>query len=286
MSTDRAQKPILHGRDHCPGGADPIPCMISGPSGDFEGVLLGDRPLRLLATGRDGRAVGGHIGRRARLRPDGAGERHRAHPGRDRGALDRQDDGALEFNYDGSTVTGGRYPRSFSGDKDFDFTGSDEFTVAVWAKVKASATTRRGLIIGTSTFSVGGTPDRQIGWGLQVMYPARTIRFTYGEPTAGAEAYATTPAGVVAGDWNFVVGTYDGTTMRLYMNGELVDSTAPGAHDASANQYIAIGLGFDGGSSSTNAICFYGTVDEAAVWDRTLSQAEINALYAAGGSGA
>ena len=47
------RKPLLHGRDHCPGGADPIPCMISGPSGDFSRRSARDRPLRLLAAGRD-----------------------------------------------------------------------------------------------------------------------------------------------------------------------------------------------------------------------------------------
>ena len=34
------QKPILHGRDHCPGGADPIPCLTSALSGSFEERVL------------------------------------------------------------------------------------------------------------------------------------------------------------------------------------------------------------------------------------------------------
>ena len=54
----------------------------------------------------------------------------------------------------------------------------------------------------------------QQGWGLQVVYPGRSVRFSCGQPGAGAEVYAETPGGVVAGDWYLVVGTYDGTTLR------------------------------------------------------------------------
>ena len=72
-----------------------------------------------------------------------------------------------------------------------------EMTVAVWAKVKASALTRRGLIIGNSNISPSGG-NHMIGWGLQVVYPARSVRFSRGQPGGFGqpELYATTASGL------------------------------------------------------------------------------------------
>ena len=284
------QKPILHGRDHCPGGADPIPCMISGPSGNFETVVLSISDLlaywRLGEPGEPWEDTSGVVGTTpADLDEAESGTA----PTPDvTGALGGgQDDGALELNYDGTGTSGGRYARStFSGGttKDFDLgTAPGEFTVIAWAKVKASALSRRGLIAGTSVWSISGG-GYMAGWGLQVVYPARTVRFTIGETDGSTEIYAETAGGVVADEWNFFAGTYDGTTARLYANGVLVDSMAnPSNVPASPDHRMQIGYGY---SSATDPDWYYGTADEVAVWTRALTQAEIDALYNAGVEGA
>ena len=37
----------MHGRTHCPGGSDPIPCMLAAPPpGDYSGTVLSYPDLR------------------------------------------------------------------------------------------------------------------------------------------------------------------------------------------------------------------------------------------------
>ena len=277
-------KPVLHGRDHVPGGADPIPGITVG-GGTFEQVVV-EIP-NLLGYWRLGENVGpwadtSGVSPLADLTEQESGT---ALTPNVPGALMVDDDGALEFNYDG-TAAGGRYVRG-GGDaiKDFDMPPNGVMTVAAWVKVKASALNRRGLIIGNS--SISGTGDR-LGWGLQVIYPGRSIRFTRGDVAGGGvEKYAETSGGVVADEWNLFVGTYDLSTIRLYANGILVDETP----DTSGVVYslggqIALGLGY--GEYSTGFAVrswFYGTADEAAVWGRAITLDEVAALYEAGTGG-
>ena len=145
-------------------------------------------------------------------------------------------------------------------------------TVAAWVKVRASALTRRGVIVGNN--NEGATT--QLGWGSKSLYPARTIRFTRGHGGGGTEHYAETPAGVTADTWYFAVGTYDGATIRLYMNAALVDTDADTFGDVGGEGPIKIG---HGRQPTSQDMWFYGTVDEAAVWNRALTAEEINTLY-------
>jgi hypothetical protein len=81
---------------------------------------------------------------------------------------------------------------------------------------------------------------------------------------------------VVAGQTYHVVGTYDGTTQRLYLNGAQVASVAlTGPATANANSlYIA---SWNGSSEFAK-----GTIDEAAIYPTALSAARVLAHYNAG----
>ena len=86
----------------------------------------------------------------------------------------------------------------------------------------------------------------------------------------------------VAGAWDFLVGTWDGTgsgsKLRLYVNGELVSqkamTTAPGA-GGTFFEFGSYGNGTAGTSSTARSI-------EVAVWDKALPASTIRALYRAG----
>jgi hypothetical protein len=73
--------------------------------------------------------------------------------------------------------------------------------------------------------------------------------------------------------WMHVAATYDGTTMRVYINGVLEASVSGPAAIGANSQPLAIGTQSDG-----TAGFFGGAIDEAHVWGRTLSDAEIAAL--------
>ena len=77
--------------------------------------------------------------------------------------------------------------------------------------------------------------------------------------------------------WYHVVGTYDNSSMKLYVNGTLVDSySADGNIDYDPVPYGAyIGLFKD----NNEANYFDGLIDEVQIWNRALSWEEINASY-------
>jgi hypothetical protein len=96
---------------------------------------------------------------------------------------------------------------------------------------------------------------------------------------AGVRKRLQAPSGaIVAGSTYHVVGTYDGTTQRLYVNGAQVASTPlAGAITVNSNPLY---LGSWGGTEEF----FKGTLDDAAVYGSTLSAARVSAHYQ-GGSG-
>ena len=92
--------------------------------------------------------------------------------------------------------------------------------------------------------------------------------------------------GVWDGNWHHVVGTYDGTTVRLYVDGAEVGNGTP-----TNGVPITYGLPtsndlFIGTYANTKSPYFFnGLVDEASVYNRALSPAEIQALYSGGATG-
>jgi concanavalin A-like lectin/glucanase superfamily protein len=85
------------------------------------------------------------------------------------------------------------------------------------------------------------------------------------------------PANAVApGTVHHVVGTFDGTTQRLYLDGRQVASAVPGIGAASVTTN-ALSIGSWDGTKEF----FDGTIDEPAVYDAALSAARVAAHYAA-----
>jgi len=76
--------------------------------------------------------------------------------------------------------------------------------------------------------------------------------------------------------WYFVVGTYDGNEIRLYVNGELTsEMTAVGDFKISSSD-VNIGKSFDNRPDNDFT---KGSIDEARIYNRALSQEEILSLY-------
>lgn len=291
----KVSKPIIHRRDHEHGGTDPIritwDSISDGPPGGgcicvpptlsspFAGVVMSIPDLlaywRLGETGTPWLDTSG-VTPLAPLTTVASGTAITADV---TGALVVDDDGAVRFNYDGISPTGGQALTTGGGGKDFDDFGPDGYTVVAWVNVKASALTRRGVIIGNRVTIAGG-PDYSGGWALEVVYPARTVRFTRGHLGGGPEVYATTPSGVVADEWHFYAGVYDiaAGKIRLYVDGTLVDEQTSGPGYYALHIGVQFGYGFSEFSDSW----LYGTVDEAAIWTRPLTVTEIGELYAAG----
>ena len=75
--------------------------------------------------------------------------------------------------------------------------------------------------------------------------------------------------------WHHVVGTYDGNTMKVYVDGELAAEKGEKFDFKGTNdQDLRIGCSKD----RANYTFENGSIDEAAVWRRALSEAEINEI--------
>ena len=84
------------------------------------------------------------------------------------------------------------------------------------------------------------------------------------------------------GNWHAVAGTYDGTSVRLYVDGAEVGSGVPGP--ARGIDYGLSSQDFTVGTfPSCSGFNFKGAVDEARVYNEALTPAQINQLQTATG---
>ncbi|RAK69451.1 endo-beta-N-acetylglucosaminidase [Hymenobacter edaphi] len=80
----------------------------------------------------------------------------------------------------------------------------------------------------------------------------------------------TSTATLTAGTWYHIVGTYDGSNMRLYINGQ-PDATKAQTGAAVANGTFCLGRNYE------NLRVLNGSLDEVRAWKRALTQTEIQA---------
>ncbi len=74
-------------------------------------------------------------------------------------------------------------------------------------------------------------------------------------------------------NWHHIVGTYDGTIMKIYADGELVDSyTVSGSIISKPSFPVILG-------TSQNIYYFNGLIDEVRIYNRALSAEEIKRHY-------
>lgn len=117
-----------------------------------------------------------------------------------------------------------------------------------------------GLGFGITTGGAGGANSLQVGY------------FT------GSGWQAATAGTLTINTWHHVVGTWDGTTLRLYVDDAQVATATPSAAPVAGINGITIGRSHDTGGTPF----FPGRIDEVAIYSTALSAARITAHYNAG----
>ena len=160
----------------------------------------------------------------------------------------------------------------------FEFDNTDAFSVSVWFKTTGSGSTRQ--IVGQRTNNTGQ------GWQV-FMASNNTVSIWTQGGTNGSNARAATSAGALNdGEWHHIVGVHDPAfdadgAMLIYVDGLLEQTgsksqTEPIAYTDFTPRFT-IGNGRDNGGQFNT---FGGLVDEVAIFDHALSQAEVDDLFA------
>ena len=131
-----------------------------------------------------------------------------------------------------------------------------------WVVIKMTPTTRA---LATSNFTIdinNGCPNFTV-----------TDRF-------GMNVSAPSLEKITIGAWHHVAGVYDGSEVKIYVNGMLKNTKTFDGELWTRNSVLCIG-----GTERCQASPFRGLIDEVQIFNRALTESEIKGIYEAGGIG-
>jgi pimeloyl-ACP methyl ester carboxylesterase len=125
-------------------------------------------------------------------------------------------------------------------------------------------------------YEVGGTSHpRILHKGVYELFTyATTENRRLAFAVRGVALVATATEVLRAGRWFFVAATYDGSVMRLYVDGTLAADTRAAAAILSSSTEVNLGRNAENMTDN-----YRGTIDDVRIYNRALSEAEIRALY-------
>lgn len=185
------------------------------------------------------------------------------------------------------TKTGGgggtyNYSPSFiaSGSNYFDVTSAlslklSQFSVATWFKTSSNF---GGDVVLVNKGGFGSeTAGQNLNYGIW-MNSAEKIKGGF-ETSSGTDFFVTSPASYNDNQWHYTVVTYDGSTVRLYIDGVQVatKSTSGASPDDSGSKPLRIAANSRVTPPITNF--FIGNIDEVRVWNDDLTGAEVSNAY-------
>lgn len=137
-------------------------------------------------------------------------------------------------------------------------------------------------VIVSKLHNVGTHVPPYFQYTLQFFYtsdPSPRIYPRFAVSVGGAFKFtANTSITVSLNQWHHLVGVYNGSTLKLYLDGEEVSSTAQSGNIDGYNTPVYISeIG-----SLSGAEVFNGRIDEIGIWNRALSVSEVSQLFNSG----
>lgn len=161
-----------------------------------------------------------------------------------------------------TTAPGTQGAVNMGNDSRFAFTGTVSFSIELWVKTNTNDDSYRGIL----RRSRSGPRE---GYNLWLHTGKVGFERTTNDVNVALELVIPTNTFV------HVVATYDVEWARLYINGDLGKSTPMKTPIIDTGEPLAIGSG------SKAADFFPGSIDEIAIYDKTLTSDQIKAHYAA-----
>ena len=151
-------------------------------------------------------------------------------------------------------------------------TTSVNFSMSGWVKLNTE------IGAGTTVFLEHGDNVRGVNhiMGYEYNAGARRVMFDY-HKNGGTDTQTYYTFTLGTSNWCHLVYTYDGTNMRMYVNGTLQGTVAASGTGTILYDALTVGASQRFGSTYASA-----KIDEVGVWSRTITAAEVTELYKAG----
>ena len=175
------------------------------------------------------------------------------------------------FTFDGTKATMVGFPGAGST---FDFLGRAPFSWEIWCKpgtYPASPASQWRRFFDREN-NPGGGRDGWLCW-LNYDQTDYAIGFERFENGSQAVPNYNLPVGQIGGKYQHFMGTYDGTTIRVYWKGNQVASAE--STQSITNTSMDLSLGGDNNTSAS----FIGEINVARIWNTALSVTEVKQCY-------
>jgi hypothetical protein len=157
--------------------------------------------------------------------------------------------GALEFDGDGDYV-------KIGNESSFDITG--QITISAWVNINSVPAEWTAIV------SKGDS-----AWRLSTEFAQNGFHFG-----VSGNTYLNGQARVSSNQWHHVVGVYDGSQMRTYIDGKL-DVAKAWDQGIASNDYPV----YIGGNAEQTGRFWHGLIDDVRIYNYALKEADIIALY-------
>jgi hypothetical protein len=154
------------------------------------------------------------------------------------------------------------------------------YSIASWFNTQMDVSNGSNAFILTKGGVGSDSEGKNMNYGIW-MIDSENIQTGF-ENSSGANYFVMSPSNYSDGNWHYVVGTYDGSAVALYVDGVQVASnlTTPGIiPDNTGIQPVRIGANSLGLVDGKGDGYFSGSIGEIRVWNRTLSAEEVSAAY-------
>ena len=178
----------------------------------------------------------------------------------------------VDFNVEGKYGFAGK----FNGTNSYLYAANSvqqpttNFSASVWVYLNANSSGGYGIV---GNFQSGVNPQK--GWVIARSSADTKFSF-WADGTAnsnGGKVVGTTV--IQTGVWYHVVGTYDGTSVKIYVNGSLENSATYSATPGTTNQPLVIGRWY----GNYNDYYTDGKIDQVRIFNKAISATEVTALY-------